>query len=149
ATARRPVAPRRPEPHLRRRAPHPPRGGPLDRRAPGGGAVAVSDLLGEVTDLTQQMIRNACVNDGSPTSGNETKSAELLASYLDGSGVDVEIYEPLPGRGSLVARLEGSDPAAPTLLLMGHTDVVPVNEDAWQRDPFGGDLVDGEVGGRG
>ncbi len=109
----------------------------------------MSDLLGEVTDLTQQMIRNACVNDGSPASGNETKSAELLASYLDGSGVDLEIYEPLPGRGSLVARIEGSDPAAPTLLLMGHTDVVPVNEDDWQRDPFGGDLVAGEVWGRG
>ena len=43
----------------------------------------MSDLLGEVTDLTQQMIRNACVNDGSPASGNETKSAELLASYFE------------------------------------------------------------------
>ena len=109
----------------------------------------MSDLLDEVTDLTQQLIRNACVNDGSPTSGNETKSAELLAGYLDGSGLGVEIYEPLPGRGSLVARMEGTDPAAPSLLLMGHTDVVPVNEDDWQRDPFGGDLVDGEVWGRG
>jgi acetylornithine deacetylase/succinyl-diaminopimelate desuccinylase-like protein len=109
----------------------------------------VSELLDETTELTQQLIRNACVNDGSPTSGNETKSAEMLASYFDGSGVDVEVYEPLPGRGSLVATIEGSDPAAPTLLLMGHTDVVPVNEDDWQRDPFGGDLVDGEVWGRG
>jgi acetylornithine deacetylase/succinyl-diaminopimelate desuccinylase-like protein len=109
----------------------------------------MSDLLGEVTDLTQQMIRNACVNDGSPDSGNETKTAELLESYFDGSGIDLEIYEPRPGRGSLLARIDGSDPAAPTLLLMGHTDVVPVNEDDWQRDPFGGDLVDGEVWGRG
>src|SRR2546430_17583418 len=65
---------------LRHRGPHPPRGRALDRRGAGGGALAVSDLLGEVTDLTQQMIRNACVNDGSPASGNETKSAELLAS---------------------------------------------------------------------
>ena len=48
-----------------------------------------------------------------------------------------------------MACIEGSDPRAPTLLLMGHTDVVPVNEDDWQRDPFGGDLVDGEVWGRG
>src|SRR5438552_16641779 len=95
------------------------------------------------------MIRNACVNDGSPASGNETKTAELLASYFDGSGVDLEIYEPLPGRGSLVARIEGSDPAAPTLLLMGHTDVVPVNEDDWQRDPFGGDPGAGAARGTG
>src|SRR6185295_20100752 len=51
--------------------------------------------------------------------------------------------------GSLVARIEGSDPKAPTLLLMGHTDVVPANPDGWQRDPFGAELVDGEIWGRG
>src|SRR5204862_3801222 len=45
--------------------------------------------------------------------------------------------------------IEGSDPTAPTLCLMGHTDVVPVNPKTWTRDPFGGGLVDGEVWGRG
>ncbi|MEI5617676.1 M20/M25/M40 family metallo-hydrolase, partial [Streptomyces brasiliscabiei] len=64
-------------------------------------------------------------------------------------GLDVESYEPAPGRTSLVARIEGSDPTAPTLMLMGHTDVVPVSEDRWRRDSFGGELVDGEVWGRG
>ena len=54
-----------------------------------------------------------------------------------------------PGRENLVARIEGSDPNAPTLLLMGHTDVVPVNPDGWQRDPFGGEIVDDEIWGRG
>ena len=49
----------------------------------------------------------------------------------------------------MVARIEGSDPDAPSLCLMGHTDVVPVNPDGWSRDPFGGELVDGEVWGRG
>ena len=63
--------------------------------------------------------------------------------------LDLERYEPEPGRASLVARIEGRDPTAPTLLLMGHTDVVPVNPDGWRRDPFGGELVDGEVWGRG
>jgi acetylornithine deacetylase/succinyl-diaminopimelate desuccinylase-like protein len=48
-----------------------------------------------------------------------------------------------------VARIEGSDPSAPRLLLMGHTDVVPVNADHWREDPFGGELIDGEVWGRG
>jgi hypothetical protein len=48
-----------------------------------------------------------------------------------------------------VARIEGSDPKAPTLCLMGHTDVVPVNPKTWTRDPFGGELVAGEVWGRG
>ena len=70
-------------------------------------------------------------------------------AYLGGGGFDVERYEPEPGRASLVARIEGSDPAAPKLMLMGHTDVVPVNPDGWQRDPFGGELVDGEIWGRG
>src|SRR5205085_548608 len=70
-------------------------------------------------------------------------------SYLEGSGLDVQRFEPVPGRGSVVARLEGSDPDAPTLLLMGHTDVVPVNPDRWHEDPFGGELKGGVVWGRG
>src|SRR5207253_941027 len=82
-------------------------------------------------------------------SGYELASAETLASYLEGPGIDLETYEPLPGRASLVARIEGREPGHPSLLLMGHTDVVPANPDNWLRDPFGGELVDGEVWGRG
>ncbi|HEX2738729.1 MAG TPA: M20/M25/M40 family metallo-hydrolase [Acidimicrobiia bacterium] len=107
------------------------------------------DPTAEVTDLLQQLIRNQCVNDGTEASGEEARSVELLAGYLAGAGLDHERYQPRPGRESLVARIEGSDPTAPTLLLMGHTDVVPVNPDGWSRDPFGGELVDGEVWGRG
>ena len=109
----------------------------------------MAQLVDETTDLLQQMIRNACVNDGTPGSGQEQRSVDLLASYLEGSGLDLERYEAAPGRASLVAKLEGTDPNAPSLLLMGHTDVVPVNADRWQRDPFGGELVDGVVWGRG
>jgi acetylornithine deacetylase/succinyl-diaminopimelate desuccinylase-like protein len=108
-----------------------------------------SDPSGEVTELLQHLIRNACVNDGTVVSGHEDRSVDTLGSYLEGSGLDLERYEPEPGRSSLVARIEGSDPDAPTLMLMGHTDVVPVNPDGWSRDPFGGELVDGEVWGRG
>jgi acetylornithine deacetylase/succinyl-diaminopimelate desuccinylase-like protein len=103
----------------------------------------------EVTDLLQHLIRNACVNDGSVESGQEVRSVDLLRSYLEGSGVEIEAYEPERGRASLIGRIEGTDPSAPTLLLMGHTDVVPANPDGWRRDPFGGELVDGEVWGRG
>jgi acetylornithine deacetylase/succinyl-diaminopimelate desuccinylase-like protein len=109
----------------------------------------MAQLVDETTDLLQQLIRNACVNDGTPGSGQEQRSVDLLASYLEGSGLDLERYEAAPGRASLVAKLEGTDPNAPSLLLMGHTDVVPVNADRWQRDPFGGELVDGVVWGRG
>ena len=103
---------------------------------------------GETVELLQQLIRNACVNDGSAESGHEDRSAEAIEHYLEGA-IALESFEPTPGRRSLVGRIEGSDPTAPTLCLMGHTDVVPVTPDGWSRDPFGGELVDGEVWGRG
>ncbi|MFI5053998.1 MAG: M20/M25/M40 family metallo-hydrolase, partial [Acidimicrobiia bacterium] len=106
------------------------------------------DPTAEVTDLLQQLIRNRCVNDGTVTSGEEVRSVDLLSGYLAGAG-DHEVYEPQPGRTSLVAKLEGTDPAAPSLMLMGHTDVVPVNPEGWSRDPFSGEVVDGFVWGRG
>jgi acetylornithine deacetylase/succinyl-diaminopimelate desuccinylase-like protein len=104
---------------------------------------------GPVTDLLRQLIRNRCVNDGSKASGQERSSVDVLQGWLEGPGLDLQRYEPAPGRASLVARIEGSDPTAPSLLLMGHTDVVPVNEERWHRDPFAGELVDGEIWGRG
>jgi acetylornithine deacetylase/succinyl-diaminopimelate desuccinylase-like protein len=112
------------------------------------------DATGEVTDLLQHLIRNACVNDGTASSGNESRSADVLAQVLGDAGLDIERYEARPGRENVVARIEGTDPTAPTLLLMGHTDVVPANEERWKHDPFGGELLtadDGahEVWGRG
>ncbi len=114
----------------------------------------MTDLTHETTELLQALIRNECVNDGTPESGDETRSAELLAGFLEGAGLDVERFEARPGRGSVVARIEGSDPDAPSLCLMGHTDVVPVSPEGWSNDPFGGELIrdaDGvdEVWGRG
>ncbi len=103
----------------------------------------------EATDLLQHLIRNRCVNDGTVASGQERRSADLLATYLEGSGVDMETFEPEQGRASLVAKIHGSDPGAPSLTLLGHTDVVPANGDDWRHDPFGGELIDGEVWGRG
>ena len=108
-----------------------------------------NDMTGATVELLQTLIRNACVNDGTPESGGETRNAQVLGGYLNGNGVGIEHFESLPGRGSVVARIEGTDPNAPTLCLMGHTDVVPVNANGWSRDPFGGELVDGEVWGRG
>src|SRR5580704_8736562 len=95
------------------------------------------------------MIRNACVNDGSPQSGHEERNAEVLRVVLEGPGLDLEVHEPLPGRSSLVARIEGRRPDAPSLCLLGHTDVVPADPADWRHDPFGGELIDGEVWGRG
>jgi acetylornithine deacetylase/succinyl-diaminopimelate desuccinylase-like protein len=103
----------------------------------------------EPTELLRTMIRNACVNDDTVASGQEIRNVAALEDYFAGSGVACERHEAAPGRASLVARIEGRDRSAPTLLLMGHTDVVPANPDGWRRDPFGAELVDGIVWGRG
>jgi acetylornithine deacetylase/succinyl-diaminopimelate desuccinylase-like protein len=107
------------------------------------------DLTGDTVELLQTLIRNECVNDGSPDSGQEVRNADVLQSVLEGAGVAVERYEPTPGRVSIVARVEGTDRSAPSLCLMGHTDVVPVHPEGWVNDPFEGELIDGEVWGRG
>ncbi len=111
-------------------------------------------LTGQTVELLQTLIRNECVNDGSAASGHEIRSVDVIESFLEGTGIAMERYEPTPGRSSLVARIEGSDPAAPSVCLMGHTDVVPVNPEGWSRDPFGGELITNangipEVWGRG
>ena len=113
-----------------------------------------TDLTGATVELLQTLIRNRCVNDGTALSGEETRNADVLQAYVEGPGVTIERWEPTPGRASFVARVEGSDPGAPSLCLMGHTDVVPVHEHGWTNDPFGGEVIrtpDGvdEVWGRG
>jgi len=112
-----------------------------------------NELTGQTVELLQTLIRNQCVNDGTATSGNETRNADVLRQFLGGTGLDLRQTGPIAQRQSLVARIEGSDPTAPSLCLMGHTDVVPVNAAGWAREPFGGELIDGpagpEVWGRG
>jgi len=111
--------------------------------------MTIERLTNETVELLQALIANQCVNDGSPESGNEEVSARLLRDELESTGVDMQMFEVRPGRSSLIARLPGTDPNAPKLCLMGHTDVVPVSLDGWRHDPFAGELIDGEVWGRG
>jgi acetylornithine deacetylase/succinyl-diaminopimelate desuccinylase-like protein len=83
--------------------------------------------------------------------GGEAAAARYCAEALGGAGIESEVIELTPGRGSCVARLSagaGAD-AEPPLILLSHLDVVPVDAELWSRDPFGGDLVDGVVWGRG
>jgi len=101
---------------------------------------------GEVAELTASLIRNSCVNDGTPDSGGEARSVATIADYLGAPG---EVFEPHPGRQSAVYRIQGTDPTAPALMLMGHVDVVPVNRSGWSVDPFAGEQRDGFLWGRG
>ena len=99
-----------------------------------------------VIELLQQLIRNSCVNDGTPESGQEARSVETLRDFF---GVAGEVFEPVPGRQSLIYRIHGTDSSAPSLALVPHLDVVPVQEEGWSQDPFGAEIVDGLIYGRG
>jgi acetylornithine deacetylase/succinyl-diaminopimelate desuccinylase-like protein len=98
----------------------------------------------EVVDLLQRLIR---VDTTNPP-GNETAAAELLRDYLEAAGVECELYATVPERANLVARIPGRGDG-PSLALLSHTDVVLADAREWQREPFGAELVDGEVWGRG
>lgn len=97
-------------------------------------------------ELLQALIRNQCVNDGTPDSGHEYRSVATLRDYF---GVEGVVVEPHPGRQSVVYRVPGTSDNAPALALLPHLDVVPVTEAGWERDPFGAEIVDGVVWGRG
>jgi acetylornithine deacetylase/succinyl-diaminopimelate desuccinylase-like protein len=82
--------------------------------------------------------------------GGETAAARYCADVLRGDGIEAEVIELTAGRGSCVGRLRAAGAETePPLILLSHIDVVPVDAESWTRDPFGGDLVDGVVWGRG
>jgi acetylornithine deacetylase/succinyl-diaminopimelate desuccinylase-like protein len=98
----------------------------------------------EATHHLQELIRIDTTNPP----GNEIKAADYLASVFKREGIEPTVLESAPGRGNIVARLKGDGRAEP-LLLMSHLDVVPVEADKWQHPPFGGDIADGFMWGRG
>lgn len=105
-------------------------------------------LAAEVLEVAQELIRRDTTNRG--FSGNETLAADYLHDYLAGHGVDVELVAREPERANVVARIPGTDPTAPSLALVGHTDVVPVDGQDWIHDPFGAVVDDeGFLHGRG
>ena len=100
-------------------------------------------LREEVTSLLQKLLR---ANTVSPP-GNETRAARILRDYLGSGGISCELVGRSPDRLNLVARLPGGD--GPSLALLAHTDTVRADPEEWARDPWGADLVDGEIWGRG
>jgi acetylornithine deacetylase/succinyl-diaminopimelate desuccinylase-like protein len=101
-------------------------------------------LQAEATGTLQAYIRI----DTSNPPGNVGPAVDLLAGVLDRDGIAVERFESAPGRSILMARLEGSGAAKP-IVLLHHTDVVPADATRWTRDPFGGEMADGAIWGRG
>ena len=81
--------------------------------------------------------------------GNEAACARYLADVLAADGIESRQLDPAPGRAMLVATLRGDGSAGGAAMLLAHMDVVGVDRAGWTVDPFGGELRDGYVYGRG
>jgi acetylornithine deacetylase/succinyl-diaminopimelate desuccinylase-like protein len=80
--------------------------------------------------------------------GDEIEGARWLAEILRAEGIEPAILESAPGRANLVARLPGRGEGLP-LILLSHIDVVTAQEEAWTHPPFGGEIAEGFIWGRG
>ncbi len=101
-------------------------------------------MQAEAVRAIQSYVR---INTSNPP-GDVTKAADFLTDLLKREGIPVQRYESGPGRAIVVARLKGAGAAKP-LLLLHHMDVVPTDPSRWQHDPFGAEIADGQIWGRG
>ncbi len=101
-------------------------------------------LLNEATHHLQDYIRIQTVNPP----GNEIEGAKFLGKIFEKESIPYQLFEPSPGRGSILATLKGKDKKKP-ILLLSHIDVVPAEKERWEVDPFGGVIKDGYLYGRG
>ena len=99
--------------------------------------------------IASELIRFDTTNYGDGVSNGETDAAEYLGAHLEALGLTPQYFDSDPGRTSVVARVEGSDRSKPALVVHGHTDVVPADPANWSVDPFGGEIRDGLLWGRG
>ena len=127
------------------------RGEPSEAPARKGIIVSTQSLGEQTIDLLARLVRLGCVNDLTADSGGEERAADLLEDFFAGLPISIERITPHPGRTTLVVTVEGSDPrsAGTPLTLLGHTDVVPVDTAKWTRDPFGAQIEDDVMWGRG
>ncbi|WP_246083292.1 M20 family metallopeptidase [Nonomuraea diastatica] len=102
-----------------------------------------------VVEFTQALVRIPSTND--PARGrDERPAAELVAAKMREWGWEPVVYEAAPGRPNVVAVVEGGGGDGPTLMFEGHTDVVTEGDlSTWTVDPFGGEIRDGRLWGRG
>jgi acetylornithine deacetylase/succinyl-diaminopimelate desuccinylase-like protein len=103
------------------------------------------DHLDRVVQLCSDLIRL----DTSPSGAGERAAAEFVAAELSGLGLKPQLFERLPRRTSVVARIDGTDPARPALLVQMHLDVVAADPAEWSVPPFSGAVAGGQLWGRG
>ena len=113
---------------------------PASAQAPDWNAVGA-----EAVKTLQGYVR---INTSNPP-GDVTKAADYLAGILKNEGLEVKRYESAPGRSILLARLTGNGTGGKPILLLSHMDVVPTDPSRWTKDPFGAEISDGRMWGRG
>lgn len=111
----------------------------------------MSALEAEALEFIRALIRIDSVNTGeaSTIGDGETRAALFVQAQLEDAGYETTLVEPVPGRASVIARLAGSDPDAGALVAHAHLDVVPVEAEDWTYPPFGAEIHDGVLYGRG
>ena len=107
-----------------------------------------SELELEAIRICQELIRIPSVNYGEGK-GDEKDVAAHVVKLLSEVGIVSQTYESAPGRCNVIARIKGSNPNRPGLVVHGHLDVVPVNAADWSVDPFSAEIKDGFIWGRG
>ncbi|MGE0126797.1 MAG: M20/M25/M40 family metallo-hydrolase [Blastocatellales bacterium] len=80
--------------------------------------------------------------------GNEIRAAQFFANICKREGIEHQVFEPFPGRGTIWARLRGDGTKRP-IILLNHSDVVPHSKEFWSVDAFTGAIKDGFIYGRG
>ena len=108
----------------------------------------LTNLEEEAIRICQELIRIPSVNFGEGR-GDEEAVANYVVASLAEVGIEAKIYESAPKRCNVIARIKGSNPKKPGLVVHGHIDVVPANAEDWSVDPFSAVIKDGAIWGRG
>ena len=98
----------------------------------------------DAIELTRALVQLESMNPG----GSETACARYLGELLGAHGFSIRYHEFAPGRTSVVAQ-RGGHAGSRLLCFAGHIDTVPLGNAGWSVDPFGGEIIDGKIYGRG
>jgi acetylornithine deacetylase/succinyl-diaminopimelate desuccinylase-like protein len=124
--------------------------GPSDLPSAGLDRGALERAGDELVETLRALIRIPSINPvPADAPDGETVAARWIAGALADAGLEPEVLEMVPGRGSVFARLSGDGSGGEPLLLLSHLDVVPAPPESWSHGPFDGDLEDGYIWGRG
>jgi acetylornithine deacetylase/succinyl-diaminopimelate desuccinylase-like protein len=118
---------------------------PIIQQAPAPKPLDYNKLTQEATELLSKYIQIDTTNPP----GNELPAAKLLRQKFLEDGIPATVWEPVPGRGIVAARLHGAAHHNKALVLLNHLDVSGGNSRQWQVPPFSGQIKDGAVWGRG